>query len=77
MTGVWLPLAATVLAAALTWWCCVRPMAKNRSCHGQQADVGDTHLQEELRHAREEVRRLRHQATPPAAPSKGPEILGR
>ncbi|MEU1920667.1 hypothetical protein ABZ742_10905 [Streptomyces albogriseolus] len=52
-------------------------MAKNRSCHGHQADAGDPDLQEELRHAREEVRRLREQATPPVAPTKGPEILDR
>lgn len=75
MTGIWLPLAATVLAAALTWWCCVRPMAKNRACHGTQAGTDDSEFQEELRRAREEVRQLRDQATPPAAPAKGPEIL--
>ncbi|MBC9723919.1 hypothetical protein [Streptomyces sp. TRM68367] len=77
MTGIWLPLVATALAAALTWWCCIRPMAKNRACHATRAGVDDPELQEELRHAREEVRRLREQATPPAAPSKGPEILDR
>lgn len=77
MTGIWLPLIATVLAAALTWWCCVRPMVKNRACHGAQKDAGDPELQEELRHAREEVRRLRELTTPPAAPTKGPEILNR
>ena len=75
MTGIWLPLAATALAAALTWWCCVRPMVKNRSCHGTQAGVGDAELQEELRQARAEVLRLRGEATPSAAPAKGPEIL--
>ena len=75
MTGIRLPLAATALAAALTWWCCVRPMAKNRACHGIQAASGHPELQEEPRRAREEVRRLREQATPPAAPTKGPEIL--
>ena len=77
MTGIWLPLAATVLAAALTWWCCVRPMVRNRSCHGAQAAAGDLEFQEELRRAREEVRRLREQATPPATRAKGPEILDR
>ncbi|MGW4106233.1 hypothetical protein [Streptomyces sp. NPDC004976] len=50
-------------------------MAKNRACHTTQAGADDPELQEELRHAREEVRQLREQATPPAAPAKGPEIL--
>ncbi|MGA5189261.1 hypothetical protein ACPCSL_22090 [Streptomyces griseoincarnatus] len=77
MTGIWLPLAATVLATALTWWCCVRPMAKNRSCHGTQADADGPGLREELRRAREEVQRLREQPTPPATSAKGPEILDR
>ena len=75
MTGAWLPLAATALAAALTWWCCVRPMVKNRACHGTWVDTGDSELQEELRRAREELQRLRDQATPPDIPTKAPEIL--
>ncbi|MFI1721944.1 hypothetical protein [Streptomyces sp. NPDC020489] len=77
MTGVWLPLAATVLAAALTWWCCVRPMVNNRACHGTRADKSDPELQEELRSARKERQQLREQTTPPATPTKAPEILDR
>ncbi|MBK3570956.1 hypothetical protein [Streptomyces sp. MBT62] len=73
MTGLWLPLTATALAAALTWWCCLRPMAQNRSCHS----TSDPELQEELRAVREELRQLRDQATPPAVLRDRPEILDR
>ncbi|WP_329295870.1 hypothetical protein [Streptomyces pseudovenezuelae] len=73
MTGVWLPLAATVLAAALTWWCCIRPMARNRACHA----TSDPGLQEELRAAREELQRLREETTPPTDPTDRPETLNR
>jgi hypothetical protein len=74
MTDVWLPLAATALAAALTWWCCIRPMVKNRSCCTTAADP---ELQEELRRAREEFQQLRHDATPPAVRPDRPETLNR
>ena len=36
MTGVVFPLAATVLAAAVTWFCCVRPAKR----HSQDASAG-------------------------------------
>jgi hypothetical protein len=74
VTDVWLPLAATALAAALTWWCCIRPMLKNRSCCTTAADP---ELQEELRRARDELQQLRHDATPPAVRHHRPEILDR
>ncbi|MEV0486580.1 hypothetical protein AB0I69_39035 [Streptomyces sp. NPDC050508] len=77
MTDIWLPLAATALAAALTWWCCIRPMVRNRSCCTTAAD---TELQEELRRAREEFQQLpqlRNDATPPAVRPRRPEILDR
>jgi hypothetical protein len=73
MTGVWFPLAATVLAAALTWWCCVRPMVRNRACHAAPGPG----LQEELRAAREELQRLRGETTPPTDPTDRPETLDR
>jgi hypothetical protein len=73
MTGVWFPLGATVLAAALTWWCCVRPMVRNRACHAAPAPG----LQEELRAAREELQRLRGETTPPTDPTARPETLER
>ena len=75
MTGSRLPLAATGLAATLTLWCCGRPVAKNRFFQSPPADAGNPKRQEEPRHAREEARRLRAQATPPAAPANGSEIL--
>ncbi|WP_217549827.1 hypothetical protein [Streptomyces sp. GbtcB6] len=73
MSGLWLPLAATAPAAALTWFCCVRPMARNRACH---AGPGPG-LQSELRAAREELHRLRHETTPPTDPTSRPENLDR
>ena len=73
MTGIWLPLAATALAAALTWWCCVRPVVRTRSCHG----TPDAGLQEELRATREELQQLRDEATPPVRQTEGLEILDR
>jgi hypothetical protein len=74
MTGLWLPLAATALAAALTWWCCIRPMVRNRSCC---TPASDTELQEELRRARDELQQLREEATPPVERHHRPEILDR
>ena len=74
MNSIWLQLAATAVAAALTWWCCVRLMARNRSCQGTPPDAG---LQEELRAARAELPRLRDEPTPPALRAGGPEILDR
>jgi len=71
---VWLPLAATALAAALTWWCCIRPMVRNRSCCTTTADP---ELREELRRARDELQQLRDDATPPAVHDTRPEILDR
>ncbi|MFJ6894899.1 hypothetical protein [Streptomyces hokutonensis] len=73
MTGVWFPLAATALAAALTWWCCIRPMVRNRACHSAPGPG----LKEELHAAREELRRLRDDTTPPTAPTDRPESLNR
>ncbi|OXY92416.1 hypothetical protein [Streptomyces diastatochromogenes] len=72
MTGSWLPLTATALAAGLTWWCCIRPMARNRACHG----APDTGLQQELRAAREELSRLRG-GTPPTDQTHRPETRDR
>jgi hypothetical protein len=78
VTDIWLPLAATVLAAALTWWCCIRPMAQNRSCCATTTDAElQAELQKELRRARDELQRLREDATPPAVRSDRPEILDR
>ena len=74
MTDVWLPLTATALAAALTWWYCVRPMVKNRSCCTTAPDTG---LQGELRAAREELQLLRDETTPPTDPTDRPETLNR
>lgn len=78
MNGIWLPLAATALAATLTWWFCVRPMAKGRSCHG--APAADEELRVELRRTREELRDLRDlrdETTPTAARNTGSETLNR
>ncbi|MFE2320338.1 hypothetical protein ACFXC8_46150 [Streptomyces sp. NPDC059441] len=73
MTGVLFPLAATVLAAALTWWCCIRPMARTRTCHATPAPG----LKEELRVAREELQRLHDETTPPTDSTDRPETLNR
>lgn len=32
MTGLWPALAATVLATALTYGCCIRPMPRHGGC---------------------------------------------
>ncbi|MFD4510292.1 hypothetical protein [Streptomyces sp. NPDC058457] len=73
MSGIRLPLAATAPAAALTWFCCVRPMTRNRACHAEP----DTGLQTELRAAHEELRRLRDETTLPTDPTSRPETLDR
>jgi hypothetical protein len=73
MTGVWFPLAAAVLAATLTWWCCIRPMARNRTCHATPAPG----LKEELRAAREELQRQRAETTLPTDSTDRPETLNR
>jgi hypothetical protein len=78
MTGVLLPLALTVLAAAVTWWYCVRPARRQ---HGG-ATAGccaapARSLDEEIREARDELRRLREEVTPPPAVVDRPETLHR
>lgn len=78
MTGIWLPLAATVLAAALTYWCCIRPMRRNGSCCPTPPERTARSVEEEIRGAREERDLLRAQSaktTPSAAAEGGPETI--
>jgi hypothetical protein len=80
MTGPFLPallpVAATVLAGGATWFCCVRPArrrAKDPSAGCCAAPAAT--LEEQIRATRTELLHLRDSATPPAAPSNGPETL--
>ncbi|MEV8311757.1 hypothetical protein AB0P36_31630 [Streptomyces flavidovirens] len=63
MTGVWLPLAATLLAAAVTYVCCIRPMRKNSGCCPTPPRRAAHSIDEEIKRTREELRQLREQAT--------------
>jgi hypothetical protein len=76
MTGTWLPLAATALAAALTYVCCIRPMRNHNGCTAVPERTQES-VDEEIGRAREELLLLREQApvkeAPVAAPQQGPE----
>lgn len=69
MTSLWLPLAATVLAAALTYVCCIRPMRKQGGCCPHPPPRSARSVEEEIHRTREELRVLRErvvtQATDP------------
>ncbi|GAB2956489.1 hypothetical protein GCM10023080_014660 [Streptomyces pseudoechinosporeus] len=79
MTSTWLPLAATALAAALTYWCCIRPMRKHNGSSPAGLERTKASVDEEIRRTREELRLLRAQAAvkadPVAAPERGPETI--
>ncbi|MDQ0939322.1 hypothetical protein [Streptomyces sp. V1I1] len=79
MTGVWLPLAATALAATLTYVCCIRPMRRHEGCSPVAPERTKQSVDEEIRRAREELRLLRAQSAvrtdPVAAPERGPETI--
>lgn len=76
MTGTWIPLAATALAAALTYMCCIRPMRSHNGCTAAPGRTKES-VAEEIRRAREELLLLREQApgkaAPVAATEQGPE----
>ncbi|MDJ0341041.1 hypothetical protein QMK19_08550 [Streptomyces sp. H10-C2] len=76
MTGLLFPLAATALAAAVTWWCCVRPA--RRQPHTPAADccaAPSRSIDDEIRDTAAELRRLREQAAPPPVLDERPETL--
>jgi hypothetical protein len=79
MTGIWLPLAATALAAALTYLCCIRPMRRHDGCSPAAPERTEKSVDEEIRRTRQELHLLRAQATvkadPVAAPERGPETI--
>lgn len=59
MSTVLLPLGATVAAAALTYWFCVRPMRPGGSGLPANTQRSDTDLTEEVNAAHRELDRLR------------------
>jgi hypothetical protein len=70
MTTWLLPIGATLAAAMLTYFFCMRPMRSGRHClrHREDPRVGsasDADLREEIRQAREELARLRAGESPP------------
>lgn len=72
MTSVWLPLAATVFAAVLTYACCIRPMRKQDGCCPPPAPRSAHSVGEEIHRTREELRVLReHVVTQAADPDDG------
>lgn len=78
MTGIWLPLAATVLAAALTYWCCIHPMRRNGSCCPTPPERTAQSVEEEIHRTREERDLLRAQSAETnlsATPGQGPESI--
>ncbi|MBT2490703.1 hypothetical protein J7E96_19720 [Streptomyces sp. ISL-96] len=79
MTGTWPPLAATALAAALTYVCCIRPMRRHDACSPTPHEHTGQSIDEEIRRTREELDLLRaHSAAetdPAAAPSRRPETI--
>jgi hypothetical protein len=79
MTGIWLSLAATALAAALTYLCCIRPMRRHDGCSPAGPERTGQSVAEEIRRTREELDLLRAQAAvkadPVAAPERGPETI--
>ncbi|MEV4334278.1 hypothetical protein AB0K02_27735 [Streptomyces sp. NPDC049597] len=70
MTGAWLPLLATVLAAALTYLCCIRPMRRKDSCCAAIDQHTAESLDDEIHRTREELRTLRKQAAARAVPPR-------
>lgn len=80
MTGIWLSLAATALAAALTYLCCIRPMRRQDGCGPATPERTEQSVEEEIRRTREERDLLRARATaetdPVAASDRGPETIG-
>ncbi|MEU0350894.1 hypothetical protein ABZ302_29335 [Streptomyces sp. NPDC006237] len=79
MTGIWLPLAAAALAAALMYVCCIRPMRRHDACSPATPERTEKSAEEEIRRLREELRLLRARAAaetdPAAAPERGPETI--
>ncbi|MET7714479.1 hypothetical protein [Streptomyces sp. NPDC005407] len=79
MTGIWLPLAATALAAALTYLCCIRPIRRRDGCSPATPERTKESVDEEIRRTREELRVLHTQTAvktdPVAAPERGPETI--
>lgn len=70
MTGTWLPLAATLLAAVAMYICCIRPMRnKGGGCCPTPPPRTRENVEEEIRHTREELRLLHEQ---PATRQTGP-----
>ncbi|CCB75463.1 protein of unknown function [Streptantibioticus cattleyicolor NRRL 8057 = DSM 46488] len=65
-----LPIAATLAAAGLTYWCCIRPMRQGRhgkasAGHGCCPPPAAIDLDDQIRQAREELMTLRTAATHP------------
>ncbi|AVH60822.1 MULTISPECIES: hypothetical protein [Streptomyces] len=63
MTGIWLPLAATALAAALTYVCCIRPTRRHGNCSPAGPERTAESVDGEIRRTREELHHLREQAS--------------
>lgn len=75
MTGVWLPLALTLLAVAATYLCCIRPMCRSKAgcCPAPTARTRQS-VDEEIRRTREELSQLREQAAARQPdPASGPD----
>ncbi len=62
MTGLWLPPAVTVLALALTYVCCIRPMLKQGGRCVPTSKRSAESVHEEIRRTREELGDLLEQA---------------
>ncbi|MBT2487224.1 hypothetical protein J7E96_01450 [Streptomyces sp. ISL-96] len=62
MTGAWLLLVATLLAAVATYVCCIRPMRNKGGCCPAPPSRTRESVDEEIRRTREELRLLRDQA---------------
>ncbi|MEU0684437.1 hypothetical protein [Streptomyces albogriseolus] len=79
MTGLWLVPAATALAAALTYVCCIRPMRRHDGCGPATPERTEKRVEAEIRRTREELDLLRARAAvkadPAAAPERGPETI--
>ncbi|MCX5275322.1 MULTISPECIES: hypothetical protein [Streptomyces] len=65
MTGLWLPLAATVLATALTYVCCIRAMRKQGGGCTPPPPQPPQGVEEEIHRMREELRLLHEQTSAP------------
>ncbi|MCY0950667.1 hypothetical protein [Streptomyces sp. H27-S2] len=75
MTGIWLPLAATLLAVAFMYVCCIRPMRRKAGCCTTPPPRTRESVDEEIRNTREELRVLREQAATREA--RAPRASGR